>query len=130
MPDALVPPIAGLGVYAVELAHPFGSIAVGCLDQQMVVVVHQAPCIACPVELVDDLLQRYQEYQPALVAGHESGLRTCLEPGKNPVKKFLFSSLLCHNLCLSTESKWPWRLIVRKRVASIMPRFSIKASVA
>ncbi len=67
MSDTLVAPIAGLGAYTVELAHSLGQIAVRCLNQQMEVVIHQAPCIACPVELDNDPFQNQQERLPILV---------------------------------------------------------------
>ena len=59
--------VAGLGVHAIELAHAFGQIAIRRLHQKMVVVVHQTPGIAEPVELVDDLTQCLEKSLPIQV---------------------------------------------------------------
>src|SRR4030067_1024116 len=67
MSDTQVPPIAGLGIYAVELSHSLGQIAVRCLDQQVVVIIHEAPGMTYPVELCNDLLQSSQKRLPVLV---------------------------------------------------------------
>lgn len=67
MPDPLVAAVAGLGVDAVELAHAFGQIPVRCLNQQVVMVVHQTPRMACPVELGDDFFQSLQKHLPVLI---------------------------------------------------------------
>lgn len=67
-------PIAGLGLDPVELTHAHRQIGVWRLDQQVVVVVHQAPRAANPVEPADDLLQ-YPEKHPAIGVVLKNGSR-------------------------------------------------------
>src|SRR3990172_8380220 len=67
MPHTPVAAIAGLGVDAVELTHALGQIAVRRLNQQVVVVIHQAPGMAYPVESGNDLSEGREEQQTVLV---------------------------------------------------------------
>src|SRR5579859_1424106 len=64
MPDPAVTPVACLGKHSVQLAHAFGQVGIRGLDEQMVVVVHQAPGIAQPVELPDHLAEDAQKALP------------------------------------------------------------------
>jgi hypothetical protein len=64
MPDPTVAAIEALRVYAVELAHPLGEIRLGCLDQQMVVIAHQAIGITTPLKAPDHLSQHTQKTSP------------------------------------------------------------------
>ncbi len=43
------------------LAHPFGEIAIGSLDHQMIMVAHQAIGVAEPVKALSDMSQRAEE---------------------------------------------------------------------
>ncbi len=52
-----VPPIEGLGVDTVELAHPPRQVRLRGLNQQVVVVVHQAVGMAEPPIAGDDLAE-------------------------------------------------------------------------
>ncbi len=55
MSDSVMPAIEGLGGNPVELAHPFGEIAIGGFDHQMIVVIHQAVGVTEPVKSLGDL---------------------------------------------------------------------------
>lgn len=66
MADALVCAIEGLRIDAVEVAHTLGKIALDGFDDDMVVVVHQAPRMADPVESLAGL-GKY--FQPSLTVG-------------------------------------------------------------
>jgi hypothetical protein len=46
MANPVVSPVARLGKDSVELAHAFVQIGIRSLNEQVVVVVHQAPCVA------------------------------------------------------------------------------------
>lgn len=63
-----MPPTTCLGIDPIELAHALGKIAVGRLGQQMVVVVHQTPGVAKPVEVSDDLREGDQKNARVFVA--------------------------------------------------------------
>ena len=54
MPHAPMPPVEALGIDPVQLAHAFGQVAVRRLDQQVIVVVHQAVRVHGPVEVPHD----------------------------------------------------------------------------
>ena len=77
MPHTLVTSI--LSVDAVELTHAFRQIAVRRLNQQVVVVIHQAPGMAYPVEVGNDLLQDRQKHLPNRRKG-----QTCMSPPAKP----------------------------------------------
>src|SRR5439155_3574664 len=64
MPDPTVAAIEALRVYAVELMHPLGKIRLGCLDQYMVVVAHQAIGITAPIKAADHLSQHTKKHRP------------------------------------------------------------------
>ena len=59
--------VADLGEYTIELAHALGQIAVGGLNEQVVVVAHEAIRIAKPIEALDHLRQRQQERASVVV---------------------------------------------------------------
>jgi hypothetical protein len=64
MPDPTVAAIEALRVYAVELTHPLGEIRLGCLDQQLVVVAHQAIGMTASLKAADHLSQHTQKTSP------------------------------------------------------------------
>jgi hypothetical protein len=67
MPDSLVAPVGVLGKDSVELAHALGEIAVGCLYHQVVVVAHQTPCVAHPVEVAHHRPEDVEKGAPVFV---------------------------------------------------------------
>ena len=44
-----VPPVVFLGIDAVELSHTSGQIGIGGLDHEMIMIVHEAVCVAKPI---------------------------------------------------------------------------------
>src|ERR671918_2168162 len=64
MPDPTVAAIEVLRVYAVELTHPLGKIRLGRLDQQMIVVAHQAIGMTAPIKASDHLSQHTKKHRP------------------------------------------------------------------
>ncbi len=62
-----------LCIYAVQLPHPQGQVAVRRLDQKMIVVVHHAVCMAEPIISLIDVLECVQEVDAVLVV-FENGL--------------------------------------------------------
>ena len=55
MPDPMMPTIVRLCVAAIELAHAEREIGLRRLDQQMIVVIHQAVRMAEPAIAIDHL---------------------------------------------------------------------------
>jgi hypothetical protein len=87
---ALVLPVERLGVDAVEPAHPLGEAPELGLEDQMVVVRHQAERVHAPV-VAFDLLREEAEEQAEIVrvperrrAGHASR-RDVVDPGRRQV---------------------------------------------
>jgi len=70
--DPPVPAVVGLGVNAVELSHADRELAVGSLDDQMVVVIHQAVGVADPMIAVADALKPIEE-ERAIAVVFEDG---------------------------------------------------------
>jgi hypothetical protein len=62
-----------LGIDAVELSHAEGEVAVGCFDQKMVVVGHEAVGVAQPVITLVNVLKGVEEILAVLVVS-EDGL--------------------------------------------------------
>ena len=63
----VVPPVERLGVHPVELSHPPGQGGIDRLDQQVVVIHHQAIRMTEPVEPFDRLFQYLEEPLPIRV---------------------------------------------------------------
>jgi hypothetical protein len=61
MADPLVSAIEGLSINTVQMPHSHGKIAVKCLDQEMVVVVHEAISMANPVEATNHAFKQQQK---------------------------------------------------------------------
>jgi hypothetical protein len=61
MADPVVPSIEGLGVDTVQVTHPLREIAVRCFNEEMVVVVHEAICVAKPVVASDNFSDDSEE---------------------------------------------------------------------
>ena len=60
----VVPPVERLGVHPVELSHPPGQGGIDRLDQQMVMVRHQAIRVTEPVEPFGRPFQYLEELLP------------------------------------------------------------------
>jgi hypothetical protein len=59
--------IEGLGVAAVQELHPGRELRPPALDDQVVVVAHQAEGVHAPAEALDDEAEQAEEEQPILV---------------------------------------------------------------
>jgi hypothetical protein len=64
---SMMPFIKELGIDAVKLPHAEGEIAVGCFDQEMVVVRHEAVGVAQPVITLVDMLKCIEEILAVLI---------------------------------------------------------------
>lgn len=64
---ASVTPIVGLSVSAVELSHPLREVALGGLDDQVVVVVPQTVSMTKPVKAVNHLCHGVEEQITVLI---------------------------------------------------------------
>jgi len=67
VPNPIMPTIEALGVHPVQMSHPTGQIGIGSLDEQMVVVLHQAVGVTSPVESSNDVPENLQKGEPILV---------------------------------------------------------------
>jgi hypothetical protein len=63
----LVTFIEELGIDAVQLPHAYGEIAVGGLDEQMIMVGHEAVSVAYPIVSLVDMLEGIEEIDTVLV---------------------------------------------------------------
>jgi hypothetical protein len=61
VPDQTVPPVVALGVNTIEMAHPFGQIAFGSFDHQVIIIIHQAIGMAKPAITRNDKGQNFQK---------------------------------------------------------------------
>ena len=73
MPRPLMMFIKKLCIYTVQLPHTEREIAVGCLDQKVIVVVHHTIGMTEPIIAFIDMLECVQEVHPVLFV-FENGL--------------------------------------------------------
>jgi hypothetical protein len=64
---SFVPFVKKLGIDAVQLPHPEGEVAIGCFDQKMIVVGHEAVGVAQPIITFVDVLKNVEEVLTILV---------------------------------------------------------------
>jgi hypothetical protein len=74
MPCTAMPAIEPLRVNAVEPTHPGRQIRPGSLQQQVVVIAHQAEAVASPAEIGGDISESHQEAL-AIAVVHEDESR-------------------------------------------------------
>jgi hypothetical protein len=67
MPDPAVPFVEKLGVDAVQLSHAEGEIAVRSLDEEVIVIGHEAVGVANPIVAFINVLESIQEVLAVLV---------------------------------------------------------------
>jgi|WetSurSiteA1Bulk_404760.scaffolds.fasta_scaffold04934_4 hypothetical protein len=67
MSGPAVPPVVTLGIDPVELPHPPAEIALRGLDEQMIVILHQAIGMTEPVETANYGREDIKKEQPILV---------------------------------------------------------------
>jgi len=68
---ALVPLIEGTGVAAVQVPHPVGEVRKGSLDEEVVVVPHQAAHVSTPAVASFDPAQDVEEDDPVSIVQHD-----------------------------------------------------------
>jgi len=68
---ALVPLVEGTGIAAVQVPHPFGEVRQGSLDEEVVVVPHQAAHVSTPPVAPFDPAQDVEEDDPVSVVQHD-----------------------------------------------------------
>jgi hypothetical protein len=71
---SFVPLVKKLGIDTVQLPHPEGEVAIGCFDQKMIVVGHEAVGVAQPIITLVDVLKDVEEVLAVLVIFEDSFL--------------------------------------------------------
>jgi len=59
--------IESLGIDAVQLPHAYRQISVGCINKQMVMIVHQTVSMTEPVVSMSNIRKGIQEHLPVLI---------------------------------------------------------------
>jgi hypothetical protein len=67
----LVPLVEGAGVGAVQVPHPVGKVRQGGLDEEVVVVPHQAADVSAPAVAPFDPAQDVEEDDPVAIVPHD-----------------------------------------------------------
>jgi hypothetical protein len=67
MSHTSVTAVKALGINTVKLAHAGGKIAAWRFNQQVVVIIHQAACVAEPAKSLNTIGQNTQEQLPILM---------------------------------------------------------------
>jgi len=67
MPFVAVPPVEPPRVHAVQPVHSAGDIRLRRLNEEVIVIRHQAIRMASPIEDLDDLLEQLEETEPVTV---------------------------------------------------------------
>jgi hypothetical protein len=80
-----MPTVRALRIHSVELAHPFREIAIRRLNQQMIVIPHQAVGVTQPVEILDHRSQDIQKSMTVFVVFEERLL--AVTPRRNVVER-------------------------------------------
>jgi hypothetical protein len=67
MPHPTMPLIESLGIDTVQLPHAYRKISIGCINEQMVMILHQAVGMAEPIVPKGNILKRIQENLSVLI---------------------------------------------------------------
>src|SRR4030065_698585 len=67
VPYPAMPLIESLRIDTVQLPHAYRKISVGCINEQMVMIVHQAVGMAEPIVPKGNILKRIQEHLSVLI---------------------------------------------------------------
>jgi hypothetical protein len=62
-----MPLIESLRIDAIQLAHAYRKIPIGCINQQMVMIFHQTVCVAEPIVPKGNILKGIQEHLSVLI---------------------------------------------------------------
>ena len=74
MPHPAMSSVEGLGVNPVQLPHPQGEIPLRGLDEQMVMIFHEAVGVTEPVVASIHLVQEAQEGLPVVIVSEDGPL--------------------------------------------------------
>ena len=77
---ALVPLVEGTGIAAVQVPHPFGEVRKGSLDEEVVVVPHEAAHVSTPPVAPFDPAQDVEEDDPVSVVQHDRRVVVTTDP--------------------------------------------------
>jgi hypothetical protein len=75
-----VPFVEGAGVGAVQVPHPVGEVRQRGLDEQVVVVTHQAAHMSPPAVAPFDPAQDVEEDDPVSIVQHDRGVVVAADP--------------------------------------------------
>jgi hypothetical protein len=89
--DPMVPAVKTLGINPVELAHADREIGLGRLDQQMVVIGHQAVGVADPVIAAHHARERAQK-QLAVGVGKNTFCRALPRPSDDKPRREILTA--------------------------------------
>jgi hypothetical protein len=81
--DVILPLVAfveGPGVAAVQVTHPVGEVRQRCLDEQVVVVTHQAAHVSAPAVAPFDSAQDVEEDDPVSIVQHDRRVVVAADP--------------------------------------------------
>ncbi len=87
MPNTAMGTVDMLGIYAVQLTHPFRQIGIGCLDQQVIVIGHQTIGMADPPEALAGHGQDSHERRPVVVHIAEEDAAPLVVPRRDVVER-------------------------------------------
>jgi hypothetical protein len=62
-----MPLIKSLGIDTVQLPHAYRKISIWCINEQMVMILHQAVGMAEPIVPMGNILKRIQEHLSVLI---------------------------------------------------------------
>jgi hypothetical protein len=77
---ALVPLVEGTGIAAVQVPHPVGEVRKGSLDEEVVVVPHQAAHVSTPPVAPLDPAQDVEEDDPVSIVQHDRRVVVTSDP--------------------------------------------------
>ena len=67
MTHPVMSPVKGLGINTVKLSHSLRQVSIGCFNDQVIVIVHQAIAMANPVIPLRDLSEGVQKQFPVAI---------------------------------------------------------------
>jgi len=85
MPHPPMPPAERLRVDAIYLSHTRREIPLRCLNEQMIMIHHEAVCITDPLRIVDDIFQNREESITILIVKIDGGL--CVTPRSDIIQR-------------------------------------------
>ena len=81
--DVILPPVAfveGAGVAAVQIPHPIGEVRERGLDEEVIVVAHEAPHVSAPAVTPFDPPEDVEEDDPVSIVEHDRRMVVAPDP--------------------------------------------------